>query len=182
MTTTSHMVPSREGTRLPNDLSLYIGKKTLVKFILEAIEETNLPSVNRENSEPVDTVLAPVMMLTLLTYCYATGVYSATDMELGIESDQMIRYLCARNYPDIFEIGLFRRYNRARITQCLKAVLRRVWELRFCGEDAEPIRGVACFASLPARWTDPNLPPDFQREAEQRIARAVRADSMALDV
>jgi transposase len=176
------MIPRQEGTRLPNDLSLYIGKKTLVKFILEAIEEMNLPPVNTENSEPADKPLAPVTMLTLLTYCYATGVYSATDIELGIQSDQMIQYLCARNCPDIFEIGLFRRYNRARITQCLIAVLRRVWELRFCGEDAEPIRGAACFGSLPAWWTDPNLPPDFQREAERRIARAVRADSMALDV
>ena len=182
MTTTSHMVPSREGTRLPNDLSLYIGKKTLVKFILEAIEEMNLPSVNRENSEPVDTVLAPVMMLTLLTYCYATGVYNAMDIELGIASDQMIRYLCARNYPDIFEIGLFRRYNRARITQCLMAVLRRVWELRFCGEDAEPIRGVASIKSSVVRRIDVNISPDFNHEAEKRITRAVRADSMATDL
>ena len=167
---------------MPDDLRDWMDRHSLARLVLEAIQAATLPSAPATAMRGGNAGIRPHMLLSLLTYCYATGVYSATDMELGIESDQMIRYLCARNYPDIFEIGLFRRYNRARITQCLMAVLRRVWELRFCGEDAEPIRGVACFASLPARWTDPNLPPDFQCEAEQRIARAVRADSMALDI
>ena len=57
------------------------------------------------------------MMLTLLTYCYATGVYGSTDIELNMQHDRMIRYLCAQ----------------------------------------------------------------FTAEAEQRIVRAVRADSMAMD-
>jgi len=76
----------------------------------------------------------------------------------------------------------FRRYHREIITRCLTAVLRRVWELRFCGEDAEPIHGPGYLGWSLGRWIDLNSSPDFAREAGQRIERAARADSMAMDV
>ena len=167
---------------LPDDLSLYIGKKTLVKFILEAFEEPKAPLPRRAAAERVEAKLQPAMMVTLLTYCYATGIYGAVEIQLGIQHDTMIRYICARNYPDLCVIRSFRRYHREVIRQCLTAVMRRVWELRFCGEDAEPIHGAGyLFCSL-GRWIDLNSTPDFAREAGQRIERAVRADSMAMDV
>jgi len=84
--------------------------------------------------------------------------------------------------PDLCVIRSFRRYHRERIARCLRAVLRRVWELRFCGEDAEPIQGAGYPGCSLGRWIDLSSTPDFAREAGQRIERAIRADSMAMDV
>jgi len=181
MTTSLKTNSVLEGNVVPHDLSLYIGKKTLVELILRAIEDLNARTPEREIGTP-NTAFQPAMMLTLLTYCYATGVYGSADIQLGIQHDPMIRYLCARDYPDICGIRSFRRYHRERVTQCLSAVLRQVWELRFCGEDAEPIRSVASIESSVVRRIDVNTTPDFEHEAGKRITRAVRADSMATDL
>ena len=171
-----------DGGFLPDDLSLYIGKKTLAKLILEGIEDLDALAPGDEESRSWNQNFRPAMMLTLLAYCYATGVYGSADIQLATQHDQMIRYLCAGDYPDLCLIRSFRRYNHERITRCLSGVLRRVWELRFCGEDAVPISRVSGSGSAPVRWTGVRAALDFRQEAEQRIVRAVRADSMAMDV
>jgi hypothetical protein len=121
-------------------------------------------------------------MITLLTYCYATGVYGSMDIELNIRRDQMTRYLCAKTYPDVDDLRSFRRDRCLKIKHCLAAVLRRVWELRFCGDEAEPIGGSPCVGAPLNRCTGINPAPNLSGEAEERIARAIRADSIALDI
>jgi len=182
MTSTWQINPAGKGRFLPDDLSLYIGKKTLGKLVLEAMEEVNARKAEREGRESRSVAFESAMMLTLLTYCYATGVYGSMDIQLGMQRDQMIRYLCAGDYPDICVIRSVRRYHRETITRCLAAVLQRVWELRFCGEDAEPTCGVPYIEALLTRWFDANSTPDFKREAEERVLQAARADSMAADL
>jgi hypothetical protein len=122
------------------------------------------------------------MMLTLLTYCYATGVYGSADIELAIERDQMTRYLCARTYPDLDVIRGFRRLNLGEIKQCLAAVLKRAWELRFAEDDAPSGERKPCAGASRNRWIRSDPAPDFAKEAEQRVAQAIRDDSMTLDV
>jgi len=179
MTSAWQINSAGKGRFLPDDLSLYIGKKTLVKLVLEAREEVNARNAEREAGS---VGFESAMMLTLLTYCYATGVYGSVDIQLGMQRDQMIRYLCAGDYPDICVIRSVRRYHRETITRCLAAVLQRVWELRFCGEDAEPTCGRPYIEASLTRWFDRNSTPDFKREAEERILQAARADSMAADL
>jgi len=167
---------------LPEDLSWYIGKKTLVKLILEAIDEGGLAGAGGDNVATEAMAFQPALLLTLLTYCYATGVYASIDIELGLRHDQMIRYLCANACPGFQVIHSFRRYNRTRIYRCLSMVLRRVWELRFCGEDANPMEDISYFAASLGKLQAQTPVPDFETEAERRIACGVRADSMAMDL
>jgi hypothetical protein len=108
-------------------------------------------------------------------------VYASTDIELNMQHDQMVRYLCAKNYLSLPVLREFRRYSRDRIKECLATVLRRVWELRFCDEDAYAMAAASCLGVPFGRWLNMRPTPDFTAEAEQRIVRAVRADSMAMD-
>ena len=181
MTTSARANPVWDRSILPDDLSGYIGKKTLVKLILEAIERLNARTAERQAVGTENPDFQPAMMLTLLTYCYATGVYSSTDIEISMQHDQMIRYLCAKNYLNLPVLREFRRYSRDRIRECLAAVLQRVWELRFCDEDDHPMAAAACLGVSFGWWLNRGPTPDFRAEAEQRIVRAVRADSMAMD-
>ena len=181
MTTIAQTCPVRGGFILPDDLSVYIGKKTLVKLILDAIEGLRARAARCESPASGHPEFQPAMLLTLLTYCYATGVYASTDIELGMQHDQMIRYLCAKNHLNLPMLREFRRYSRDRIKDCLAIVLQRVWELRFCDEDACPMPAAANPGASFGRWLDLRPTPDFEAEAEQRIVRAVRADSMAMD-
>src|SRR5688572_19153065 len=77
---------------LPDDLSVCIGKKTLVKLILDALEGVDAQAAGCGTRTTGNPQCPPAMMLTLLTYCYATGVYASTDIELSMQHDQMIRY------------------------------------------------------------------------------------------
>jgi len=181
MATIAQTNPPREGIILPADLSIYIGKKTLVKLILDAIEDLNTRTSGCEPTATGNPRFQPAAMLTLLTYCYATGVFASADIELSMPHDQMIRYLCGKNYLNVPKLREFRRHGRARIKECLATVLRRVWELRFCDEDACPIAAPAYPGMSFGQWLNMRPTPDFAVEAEQRIVLAVRADSMAMD-
>jgi transposase len=181
MTTSARANPVWDESILPDDLSGYIGKKTLVKLILEAIEGLNTRTAGREVVTTENPDFQRATMLTLLTYCYASGVFASTDIESSMQHDQMIRYLCAKNYLNLPVLREFRRYSRDRIKECLATVLRRVWELRFCEEDAHPMAAASCSGVSFGRWLNRGPTPDFRAEAEQRIVRAVRADSMAMD-
>src|SRR5438876_4416456 len=178
MTMIAQIDSAREGFILPDDLSVYIGKKTLVKLILDAIEGLNARASECEATASGKQEFQPALMLTLLTYCYATGVYASTDIELSTQHDQMIRYLCTKNYLNLPALREFRRYSRDRIKECLATVLRRVWDLRFCDVDACPVAGASDLGVSFGHWLKTIATPDFTAEAEQRIIRAVRADSM----
>src|ERR1043165_8088829 len=97
MTTIAPANSFRDGGVLPDDLSGYIGKKTLVKLILEAIETWNAGGTEAAGVAAGQAPFQPALLVTLLTYCYATGVYASADIELGMRQDSMIRYLCAKN-------------------------------------------------------------------------------------
>ena len=139
----------------------------------------NLPSVNRENSEPVDTVLAPVMMLTLLTYCYATGVHGSADIELISTQDPMVRHLCADIYPEAQVLRQFRRRNREAIRTCLAEVLRRAWAIQLSPGAGNPDE--LPVAIVPDDQFNAPALHAFAAEAEQRINRAVRLDCWTFD-
>ncbi len=181
MTTIAQTDLAREGFILPDDLSVYIGKKTLVKLILDAIEGLNARSSGYGALATGNREFQPALMLTLITYCYATGAYASSDIEFSMQHDQMVRYLCAKNYVNPQRLREFRRYTRDRIKACLAAVLRRVWELRFCDEDAACPMAASYSGTSFGRWLNMRPTPDFAAEAEHRIVRAVRADSMAMD-
>lgn len=182
MTTTINADRGVSRDLLPDDLSHYLGKKTLVKLILEAVQVVNGESVRYEGFASDGMSLPKSMMLTLVAYCYATGVYPAGEIEQNVQRDQMTRYLCAKTYPNGDAIRAFRRYHRAEIRQCLAVLFRRAWALRFSGDD-EGSAGDESYSTLSmARWIDSRAQPDFDLEAEARLARAVRVDSMALDV
>jgi len=161
---------------LPDDLSLYLGKKTVVKLVLDAVQLVVGESVDYTWFAQGGKTFQRPMMLTLLTYCYATGAYGAVDIELNTRHDQMTRYLCARTYPDIDAIRGFRRLNRPQIRECLAVVLKRAWELRFSDEQAGNRSD-----SDPGNWQTLKFTEPLTREAEERVARAVRTDSMTLD-
>ena len=80
MTTIAQTCPVPDGFILPDDLSVYIGKKTLVKLTLDAIAGLRARAARCESPASGRPEFQPAMLLTLLTYCYATGVYASTDM------------------------------------------------------------------------------------------------------
>jgi transposase len=70
----------------------------------------------------------PRALLAVITYCYASEIYSSTDIEDLMLRDANFRAICGNQIPDANTLRRFRRYNREAIEMCLASVLRAVAE------------------------------------------------------
>ncbi len=119
---TNAVRPEREA---PEDLRQVVGERRLIELALEAAHFVG-ESLPRPVSLSVDQP-APGLLLTLLTYCYAAGIYGSDDIERACESDASARYICAGARPDRDGLRAFRRANRPWIESCLAWVYRRLY-------------------------------------------------------
>lgn len=108
---------------LPPDLRDWVDENDMVHFVIEAVEGmplTNL-SVNRRGSG--SRQYPPKMMLSLLVYCYANGIFSSRRIENATYRDVAVRYLTANTHPDHDTICTFRRKNFDAIAQVFLQIL-----------------------------------------------------------
>ena len=115
---------------LPADLRDWVAEEDLVHFIIECVEGFDLHgyAVNERGSGSEQ--FPPAMMLCLLIYCYANGIFSSRRIEAATHRDVAVRYLCANTHPDHDTICEFRRRNFAAVAQCFLKVLLLARELK----------------------------------------------------
>jgi len=65
----------------------------------------------------------PRLMMGLLIYAYATGLFSSRRIERATYDSVALRYLCANHHPDHDTIAKFRRENEALFRSCFGQVL-----------------------------------------------------------
>ena len=107
----------QQTTSFPDDLRSIVGERRLIELALEAAQ-----IVGEALPRPEGTLQdqpSPRMLLTLLTYCYAAGIYASEDIEWACESDAAARYICAKTWPEQDALRCFRRANRPWIEACL---------------------------------------------------------------
>jgi hypothetical protein len=105
------------------DLRQRVGSSNLLRWSLEAplIIDHDPEQLLRKNV----CGFRPQMILTLLSFCYASSYYGSEDIAGAISTDRTMRYICARTYPDAVAIRRFRRCCRSPLDQALNFVLRR---------------------------------------------------------
>jgi len=79
----------------------------LVRFIVEIISELDLSSIYRQYAELGAPAYAPEMMLGLLFYGYATGVFSSRKLERATYEAIPYRFIAGDMHPDHATIALF---------------------------------------------------------------------------
>ena len=77
-----------------------------------------------------DKQFPPHMMLALLIYSYANGLFSSRKIERATHRDVAIRYLCAGTHPDHDTICKFRRENFEAFRESFVDVLELARELK----------------------------------------------------
>ena len=94
---------------LPPDLREWVAGNELAHLILEAVELCDLRGAQLNVRGSGSEQYPPSMMLALLIYCYATGVFSSRRIERATFDSVAVRYLCANHHPDHDTIATFRR-------------------------------------------------------------------------
>jgi len=115
---------------LPPDLRDWIPQDDLVHFVIEAVEGMNLRSLKVNVKGSGSAQYPPHMMLSLLIYCYASGIFSSRRIERATHRDIAVRYLTADTHPDHDTICTFRRENFDAVAACFVHVLELARELK----------------------------------------------------
>ena len=108
---------------LPPDLKEWVADNDLAKFVLEAVELTDTAGAALNVRGSGSEQYPPAMMLALLIYCYATGIFTSRRIERATFDSVAVRYLCANTHPDHDTIATFRRSNEALLRSCFVSVL-----------------------------------------------------------
>ena len=108
---------------LPADLRQWVPEDDLVHFVVNAVETMKLPALRVNERGSGSKQYPPRMMLGLLIYCYANGVFGSRRIERATYRDVAVRYLTGDTHPDHDTICAFRRENGQVVKQAFAEVL-----------------------------------------------------------
>ncbi|MBI2514178.1 MAG: transposase, partial [Opitutae bacterium] len=100
---------------LPPDLRDWVAEDDLVHFVIAAVERLPLTQFAVNHKGSGDEQYPPHLLLALLIYCYANGLFSSRRIQRATYRDIAVRHLCADTHPDHDTICTFRRQNLAAI-------------------------------------------------------------------
>jgi len=109
---------------LPPDLREWVPEEDMVHFVIEAVAGMNLPTLKINRRGCGSEQYPPKMMLTLLIYCYANGIFSSRRIERATYRDVAVRFLTADTHPDHDTICTFRRENFEAVAAAFLQVLQ----------------------------------------------------------
>jgi transposase len=98
---------------LPPDLKDWLPEDDLAHFIVAAAERVWLGAFQTNPQAGGKPQYHPRLMLALLVYCYANGVFSSRRIERATYRDIGARFIAAHTHPDHDTIATFRRTNKA---------------------------------------------------------------------
>jgi len=108
---------------LPPDAKDWLPEDDLAHFIVAAVERVPLDAFQAKAVASGKAQYHPRLMLALLVYCYANGVFSSRRIERATFRDIGVRYVAANLHPDHDTIAAFRRGNRAAFEAAFLRVL-----------------------------------------------------------
>jgi transposase len=82
---------------LPPDLREWVADNELAHLIVEAVELCDLSRAQLNVRGSGSEQYPPSMMMALLIYAYATGVFSSRRIERATYDSVAMRYLCAKD-------------------------------------------------------------------------------------
>jgi len=108
---------------LPPDLRDWIPEDDLAHFVIEAVERVEMSAFKVNHRGTGSSQYHPRMMLALLIYCYANGIFSSRRIERATHRDIGVRFMAANTHPDHDTIATFRRENFAAVAESFLQVL-----------------------------------------------------------
>ena len=115
---------------LPPDLRDWVPEDDLAHFVIEAVERVGIGAFEANDRGTGSAQYHPRMMLALLIYCYANGIFSSRRIERATHRDIGVRYVAANQHPDHDTIATFRRRNFQAVAESFLQVLLLARELK----------------------------------------------------
>ena len=94
---------------LPPSIEDWLPEGHLARFIVEIVEQLDIHAIQKVYSGRGVTAHNPKMLVALLFYGYATGVFSSRKLETATYESVAFRYVAANEHPDHDTIAFFRK-------------------------------------------------------------------------
>lgn len=126
-----HFVPVDRATPflLPPSLQEWLPEDHLARFVVEVIDQMNLSALSKVYAGRGSKAYHPSMLLALLFYGYATGVFSSRKLEAATYDSIAMRFICANEHPDHDTIATFRRRFLPQLEPLFTAILTFAGEM-----------------------------------------------------
>src|ERR1700692_3696469 len=97
------------GYLLPPSVDEWLPERHLARFVVEVIDGLDLSAMSNSYRGAGSASYHPALLLGLLVYGYATGVFSSRKLERSTYDSVAFRYVAANEHPDHDTIATFRR-------------------------------------------------------------------------
>ena len=94
---------------MPPSVDEWLPDNHLARFIVEGIEQLDLSRLTNRYQGRGSAAYHPAVLLALLVYGYATGVFSSRKIERATYDSVAFRFLSADTYPDHDTLANFRK-------------------------------------------------------------------------
>ena len=166
---------------LPPDLRDWVAEDDLVHFVIEAVDRLPVEKFRINHRGTGDAQYPPHMMLALLIYSYANGIFSSRKIERATYRDVAVRYLTAGNHPDHDTIAKFRRENIEAFSESFVDVLELARELKMLklgnvSLDGTHIKANASIDQNVTYHRAVEIREQLRLDIDELVARAEKAD------
>ena len=167
---------------LPPDLREWLPEDDLAHFVVAAVERVPLRAFRVNERGTGSAQYHPRLMLALLIYCYANGLFSSRRIERATYRDIGVRYVTANTHPDHDTICKFRRENREAVHESFVQVLLLAKELKLLTVGRVSVDGTKVKANASKRRSirydrAVQLREQLRGEVADLLAEAERADT-----
>lgn len=97
------------GFLLPPSVDEWLPERHLARFVTEVLEALDLSALNNSYRGSGSASYPPRLMLGILIYGYATGLFSSRKLERATYDSVAFRFIAANEHPDHDTIAAFRR-------------------------------------------------------------------------
>jgi transposase len=111
------------GFLLPPSVDEWLPKTHLARFVVEVIDGLDLSAMTKSYRGSGSASYHPAVLLGIVVYGYATGVFSSRKLERATYDSVAVRFLTANQHPDHDTLATFRRRFLAQIEGLFVQVL-----------------------------------------------------------
>ena len=100
------------GFLMPPSVEEWLPQRHLARFVVEVVDGLDLSAMRNSYRGTGSASYHPAVLLSLLVYGYATGVFSSRKLERATYDSVAFRFIAANDHPDHDTIAAFRRNRR----------------------------------------------------------------------
>jgi len=185
----TRFVPIDRDTPLlfPPNLRDWVPADHLVHFILDAVDALDLRQVRVNTRGTGSEQYPPHLLLGLLIYSYATGIFGSRRIEQSTYDSVPVRLLTADTHPDHDTLCTFRRENQDLLTESFVKVLQLAQQLKVLkvgqltvAADGTKVLADASKHSAVSYQRAGEMIAQLELEVQQLLAKAEQADATPL--